>query len=84
MGLDMGFVKRRAKTEIASLRKHHAFATSFFNFDPPPFEEPFTDFQFLEWMVDGVAEQWDLDDEEVVRAEAALSKREFEWICMSC
>lgn len=84
MGLDMGFVKRRAKTEIASLRKHHAFATSFFNFNPPPFEEPFTDFLVDEWMINGVAHQWGIDDEEVVRAEAALSKAVFESICGDC
>ncbi|WP_432257106.1 hypothetical protein [Limimaricola sp. AA108-03] len=84
MGLDMGFVKRRAKTEIASLRKHHAFATSFFNFDPPPFQEPFTDFLVEAWMIDEVADQWGIDGEDVVHAEAALSKAAFERICGDC
>ncbi|MCZ4262782.1 MULTISPECIES: hypothetical protein [Limimaricola] len=83
MGLDMGFVKRRAQTEIAYLRNHSQFANSFFELDLPPSEDDSTDFQIEDWMVEAVACQWDTDDTEVARAEAALSEAEFERICWS-
>lgn len=81
MGLIMGFVKLGAEDEIACLRKHDAFSTSFFDFNAPPFQESFSDFQVDEWMINEVGHQWGIDDEEVVRAEAALSKAAFESIC---
>lgn len=83
MGLDIGFIKLCAQTEIASLRNHWQFASSFLELEVPPFKDGYTDFLIEDWMVEAVASRWDTDDTEVVRAEAALSKAEFERICES-
>lgn len=80
MGLVLGFVKLDSETKISNLRSHDAHFTHFFDFKEPPFDKPFSNFLIEEWMVNDVADQWGLNDEDVVRAEAALSEAAFERI----
>lgn len=81
MGLDTGFMMLNSKKEIAYLRNHRDFSALFFEQDPEPYWQGYTDFVVDARMIDVVAARLEINDERVVRAEAALSDTAFEDIC---
>ncbi|WP_370160371.1 hypothetical protein [Limimaricola soesokkakensis] len=81
MGLDITFLTFASKDEVAYLRKHQLFSEMVFNQETPPIWSGYTDFLVYPDMVEAVATWLELDESEVVQAEAAMSETDFESCC---
>jgi len=81
MGLDIAFLTSVSKGEVAYLRKHQMFNEMFFNRETPPIREGYTDFLVYRDMVEAVATWLELDESEIVQAEASMTEATFEALC---
>lgn len=81
MGLDITFLTFVSKDEVAYLRKHQLFSEMVFVQETPPIWSGHTDFPVYPDMVEAVATWLELDESEVVQAEATMSEPDFESYC---